>query len=83
MIRCIVPDCSRARVLARDGWSYPMCSAHTCEALTDAFGGSWHERAASHTLPPRVSGGLPTNHDALSGADALPPGIDARQAGTV
>ena len=63
MIRCVVPDCDRARALARDGWSYPMCDAHTCEALASAFGGdapvAWHARARAQSLPTAVTGGAP------------------------
>lgn len=74
MIRCIQPDCDRARKLARGGWTYPMCDAHTCEALTDAFGSSprsWADRAATHTLPTSIVGGT----DVTTARSALEPGV--------
>ena len=79
MITCIVPDCARATRKSPTGAVYAMCDAHTCKALTDAFGTaqpqSWSERAAARTLPTSLVGGLPaTRPDLPSGADrAVPP----------
>lgn len=83
MIRCITPDCERARVLGRDGWVYPLCDAHTCEALSDAFGPSWHERARAGVLRTSIVGGsdrlfsadVPLRVGAEQDARAASPGI--------
>ena len=78
MIVCIVPDCSRARRQSPSGAIYAMCDAHTCAALTDAFGDreprSWSERAAAHTLPSLVVGGVPIE-TVTTARSALEPGV--------
>jgi hypothetical protein len=82
MIVCVSPDCRRAPMPSTpDGTRYAMCSQHTCDALLDAFGPAWHDRARAHTLPTSITGGS----DRQTSAVDVPlrvdgAGLDARAA---
>lgn len=68
---CTAAGCQRARMTSSGGWRYALCEAHVRDALA-SFGEpvSWWERAARHTLPPRITGGLPVHP---VGAGGVPP----------
>ena len=71
---CITPGCERARVAGRDGWVYPMCDSCTRNALSDAFGPSWHGDARAGVLRTSIVG----DSDRLFSAD-VPLRVGAEQ----